>query len=107
MLLDVLDAFDEIPLCVGYRLDGRPIRSFPPCVADAERIEPVYETLPGWKQDTTGARRWDDLPSAAKAYVARLGAIVGAEIGMVSVGPDREQSIIKPQGSIARRLGIA
>ncbi len=107
MLLDVLDAFDEIPLGVGYRLDGREIRSFPPCVADAQRIEPVYETLPGWKQDITGVRRWDELPKAAKAYVERLGAVVGAEIGLVSVGPDREQSIIKPGGPIARRLGLA
>jgi adenylosuccinate synthase len=107
MLLDVLDAFDEIPVCVGYRLDGRTIRSFPPCVADAQRIEPVYERLPGWKQDTTGARRWDDLPEPARGYLARLGTIIGAEIGLVSVGPDREQSIVKPGGPIARRLGHA
>jgi adenylosuccinate synthase len=107
MLLDVLDAFEEIPVCVGYRLDGRAIRSFPPCVADAERIEPIYERLPGWMTDTTGARRWDDLPGAARDYLARLGTIIGAEIGLVSVGPDREQSIVKPGGPIARRLGGA
>jgi adenylosuccinate synthase len=107
MLLDVLDAFDEIPVCVGYRLDGRDIRSFPPCVADAQRIEPIYEHLPGWRQDTTGTRRWDDLPAAARGYLARLGAIIGAEIALVSVGPDREQTIVKPGGPIARRLGDA
>ena len=107
MLLDVLDTFEEIPLCVGYRLDGSSVRSFPPCVADAQRIEPIYETLPGWKQNTTGVRRWDDLPTAAKGYVARLGTVIGAEIGLVSVGPDREQSIVKPGGPIAARLGVA
>lgn len=106
MLLDVLDTFEEIRVCVGYRIAGREVRSFPPCVADAERIEPVYETLAGWKKDITGARRWDDLPQAARDYVARLGAVIGAEIAMVSVGPDREQSIVKPGGSIAKRLGL-
>ena len=107
MLLDVLDTFDEIPVCVGYRFEGRSVRSFPPCVADSEKIEPVYETLPGWKKDITGARRWDDLPQAARNYVARLGAVIGAEIGLVSVGPDREQSIVKPGGPIAARLGVS
>ena len=105
MLLDVLDAFEEIPVCVGYRLDGREVRSFPPCVADAQRIEPIYERLPGWKQDTTGVRRWEDLPRAARGYLDRLGAVIGAEIALVSVGPDRAQSIVKPGGPIARRLG--
>jgi len=105
MLLDVLDAFDEIQVCVGYRLDGRTIRSFPPCVADASRIEPVYETLPGWKKDTTGARRWDDLPDAARRYLTRLGEVIGAEIALVSVGPDRAQTIVRPGGAIAKRLG--
>jgi adenylosuccinate synthase len=105
MLLDVLDAFEEIHVCVGYRLDGREVRSFPPCVADALRIEPVYETLPGWKKDTTGARQWDDLPEAARGYLARLASIIGAEIALVSVGPDRAQSIVKPGSPIAKRLG--
>jgi adenylosuccinate synthase len=106
MLLDVLDTFDEIPLCVGYRLAGREIRSIPPRIAEAERIEPIYEILPGWKTDITGVRRFEDLPKAARGYVARLGEIVGAEIALVSVGPDREQSIVKPGGPIAMRLGI-
>ena len=106
MLLDVLDAFDEIPICVGYKLDGRSVRSFPTSVADAERIEPVYETLPGWKQDTTGARNWDDLPKAARAYLDRLSAIVGSELALVSVGPDRVQSIVKPGSTLAARLAV-
>jgi adenylosuccinate synthase len=106
MLLDVLDTFDKIPVCVGYRLDGKLVRSFPPCVSDSSRIEPVYETLPGWMSDTTGIRRWDDLPPEARRYLGRLGEIIGAEVGLVSVGPDREQSITRPGSAIARRLGV-
>ncbi len=102
MLLDVLDAFDEIRICVGYRLDGRDTRSFPPTVTDAMRLEPVYETLPGWRRDTTGARSWSDLPPAARSYLDRLGAIIGADVGLVSVGPDRVQTIVKPDGPLAR-----
>jgi adenylosuccinate synthase len=95
-LLDVLDTFDEIRVCTGYRLDGREIRSLPASSARASRIEPVLETLPGWSCDTTGVRRWDDLPEAARAYVDRLGEIIGTEVGVVGVGPDRSQSVIRP-----------
>jgi adenylosuccinate synthase len=95
MLLDVLDDFDEIRVCTGYRLDGRTIRALPPRLRDAERVEPVYETLPGWKSDTSGIRRWEDLPAEARAYLDRLGAVVGTEVAVASVGPDREQSIFR------------
>lgn len=104
MLLDVLDAFDEIAVCTGYTLDGRPVRSFPATVTDAARVVAVYEKLPGWKSDTTGARRWDELPNAARAYLDRLGAIIGTEVSLVSVGPDRAQSILRPGSALARRL---
>ena len=104
MLLDVLDTFDEIPVCTGYTLDGRAMRSFPPVVADAMRLKPVFERLPGWKSDTTGITAWDDLPREARAYLDRLGAIIGTEIAMVSVGPDRAQSIVRPGSVLERRL---
>jgi adenylosuccinate synthase len=104
MLLDVLDVLDEIPLCVGYRLDGATIRSLPPCVSDGARIEAIYERLPGWKTDTTGITRWDALPAAARRYLDRLSEIVGSEVALVSVGPDRTQSIVSPGSIIARRL---
>jgi adenylosuccinate synthase len=74
-------------------------------VADAARIEPELERLPGWKTDTTGMRRWDELPAAARGYLKRLGEVIGAEVAMVSVGPDRVQSIVREDGPIARRLG--
>lgn len=106
-LLDVLDAFDEIRVCVGYRLDGETVRSFPASIADAERVEPVWETLPGWNQDLTAARRWSDLPANAVRYLDRLSEIIGTEIGMVGVGPDRAQSIVRPGSWIERRLEVA
>jgi adenylosuccinate synthase len=95
-LLDVLDVFDEIRVGVGYRLDGRDIASFPASAVRASRIEPVYETLPGWSVDTTGVRRWEDLPANAQRYVDRLGEIIGAPVGMVGVGPDRSQCVVRP-----------
>jgi adenylosuccinate synthase len=95
-LLDVLDAFEEIRVCTAYRLNGGERRSMPASAAEAERVEPVWETLPGWMSDTTGIRRWEDLPERARAYLDRLGELIGAEIGMVGVGPDRTQSIVRP-----------
>ncbi|MCP3982263.1 MAG: adenylosuccinate synthase [bacterium] len=106
MLLDVLDAFDEIDVCVGYRLDGEELKTFPASIAACERIEPIYETLPGWKSDTTAIRRWDRLPAEAVRYVERLGEIAGTEITMVGVGPDREQSIVKPGSWLSRTLDL-
>ncbi len=104
-LLDVLDAFEEIRICTGYRLDGREIRSLPASPAEAARVEAVFEILPGWRRDTTGARRWDELPAAARRYLDRLGEVIGAEIGMVGVGPDRDQSIVRPNSWLARMMG--
>ncbi len=105
MLLDVLDDFEEIRICTGYRLDGALIRSLPASCTDTDRVEPVLETLPGWKRDTTGARRWEDLPAEARSYLDRLSRVIGAEIGLVSVGPDRSQSILKPGSWLARMVG--
>jgi adenylosuccinate synthase len=101
-LLDVLDAFEEIRICTGYRLDGREIASIPASAADGERVEAVYETLPGWMADTSGVRRWDDLPDGARAYLDRLAEIIGAEVSLVGVGPDRTQTIVRPGSWLAR-----
>jgi adenylosuccinate synthase len=94
--LDVLDTLEEIRICIGYRLDGKELRGLPASVAAAERIEPVYESLPGWRADTTGIRTWDGLPAEAHAYLHRLGEIIGTEVALVGVGPERSQSIIRP-----------
>jgi adenylosuccinate synthase len=101
-LVDVLDTFEEIRVCTGYRLDGREIRSIPASAVEAERVEPVWETLPGWMSDTTGIRHWEDLPELARGYLERLGELIGAEIGMVGVGPDRTQTIVRPGSWLTR-----
>jgi adenylosuccinate synthase len=103
-LLDVLDAFEEIKICTGYRLDGKDVESFPASVAMAERLEPVWETHKGWNTDTTGVRRWEDLPAAALAYLARLQEVIGTEVALVGVGPDRVQSIVRPESWLTRTL---
>jgi len=93
MLLDVLDGFDELKICTAYELDGRRITNFPSHVEDLRRVQPVYETLPGWQSDTTKVRRMHDLPPKAQAYLARLSELVGRPVGYVSVGPERTQTI--------------
>jgi adenylosuccinate synthase len=105
-LLDVLDDLDEIRVCSAYRLDGREIRAIPANVAESERVEPVYETLPGWKTDSTTAKSWEELPQGARRYLARLEQLIGAEISLVSVGPERTQSIVRPKTWLARELSL-
>jgi adenylosuccinate synthase len=91
--LDVLDSFGEIPVAVGYRLDGEVIDSMPADVERLDRVEPIYETLPGWQQSITAVRRLADLPSPARAYLDRLQDLAHAPIRYVSVGTRREQII--------------
>ncbi len=91
--LDVLDAFDEIPIGVGYRLDGDGCAEMPGDIAALERVEPVYETLPGWRQPISAARRLADLPAAARRYLDRMEELAGAPIRYVSVGTRRDQII--------------
>ena len=90
--LDVLDELDEIAICTAYKLDGRILPGFPADIEDLERAEPVYETLPGWKADTTGARSMNDLPENARRYLARVAELLEAKIGIVSIGPKRDQT---------------
>lgn len=91
--LDVLDTFGEIPVGTGYRLDGGLTEELPAEVEQLERVEPVYETLPGWRRSTEGARRMADLPPEARAYLDRLQDLAGAPIRYVSVGTRRDQII--------------
>jgi adenylosuccinate synthase len=91
MLLDVLSGLDELKICTGYRLDGDDVESLDP--ADLGKVECVYETLPGWQEDITGCRTFADLPDAAQNYVRRVSELVGRPVGIVSVGPGREQSL--------------
>jgi adenylosuccinate synthase len=93
--LDVLDALEEIPVCVGYRLDGRRLTEFPASIEDVERLEPVYEMHPGWRQDTTSVTEVEKLPARAREYVAALEGLFGAKAAVVSTGPRREETILR------------
>jgi len=93
MLLDVLSGFDELAICSAYMIDGRRVTQFPSHIDDVKRSEPVYETLPGWHEELTGVRRYDDLPENARRYLARIGELLGRPVTVVSVGPDRAQTI--------------
>ena len=92
--LDVLDALEEIKVCVGYEIDGKRIDTFPAVSHDLRKIKPIYETLPGWKSDTRGITKIDHLPANARRYVEFLSKFIGVEIGLISTGPERDQTII-------------
>ena len=92
--LDVLDTLATIKVCVGYKLNDTQLEYPPATVAVLDQVEPIYEELPGWRTSTAGVRRFQDLPDAAQAYVARLCQLVGARLAVVSVGPEREQVIV-------------
>jgi adenylosuccinate synthase len=91
--LDVLDTLPRIKICVGYRLHDTELTYPPANIAILGRVVPIYEEMPGWQSPTSGVRRFDQLPEAAQAYIARLCELIGARIGFVSVGPSREQII--------------
>lgn len=93
MLLDVLAGLPEVKICSAYEIDGKRVTQFPSHVDDLRRAVPVYETLPGWQADIDGVTRFDDLPKEARGYVARLGEVIGRPVSIVSVGPDRAQTI--------------
>lgn len=92
--VDGLDTVDRIRVCVGYRLNGKVIRYVPSDVRKLALCEPVYEEFPGWKTAIGGARRWRDLPAAARRYLGAIAELTGARPGIVSVGPDRNQTIM-------------
>ncbi len=92
--LDVLDTLSTIKVCVAYEVDGQRLENLPDNLRDFDRAVPVYEELPGWCEDTTGCRSFDDLPAAAQTYVKRIEEIAGVRVSMIAVGPDRDQTII-------------
>jgi adenylosuccinate synthase len=92
--LDILDGFDEIRVCVRYRLDGEEIDHLPASQGAQARVEPVYETIEGWKGTTAGARSWAELPAQAIKYVRRIEELIGAPVALVSTSPEREDTIL-------------
>ena len=95
--IDVFDTFDEIKVCVAYKdcRNDKVYTSYPTDVFIHKYLEPIYETLEGWKTDLTSIRNYEDLPENAKKYIARVEDLIGAPIGIISVGPDREQTIFR------------
>jgi adenylosuccinate synthase len=93
MLLDVLSQLAELKICTAYDLDGQRITDFPSHVDDLRRVVPIYETLPGWQKEISDVRRVGDLPTNARKYLDRLSELLRRPVEVVSVGPDRQQTI--------------
>ena len=92
--LDVLSGFEKLQVCVGYEKNGKTHEGVPVTVEDWSALSPVYETLPGWKEDISNAKRWEDLPVSAQSYIKKMEVWTGIPIEIVSVGPGREQTIV-------------
>ena len=92
--LDILDGFDEIKMCTAYKIDGEVINEFPASLKVLAKVEPVYETFAGWKSDISKIRRYEDLPANAKKYLERMAQVTGIKLGIVSVGANRDQTIV-------------
>ncbi|MGB2985030.1 MAG: adenylosuccinate synthase [Phycisphaerae bacterium] len=95
MHLDTLSGFEQIGLCVAYRVDGETRMTPPSDAASLERAEPVIELLPGWNGDLRAARRFEDLPTNARAYIERIETLVGAPVSLIGVGRDRSQTLVR------------
>ena len=92
--LDILDSFDEIKMCVDYKYKGEILHEIPASLKVLAEVEPVYETFPGWKCDITKVRKYEDLPENAKKYLERMAEVTGIKLGIVSVGPNRDETIV-------------
>jgi adenylosuccinate synthase len=93
MMLDVLSHFEQIQVCVAYEIDGERTDRLPSQADQVRRCKPVYETLPGWMHDVSNVRRLGDFPSNARRYIDRISELISVPVGVLSVGPDREQTI--------------
>lgn len=92
--LDILDGFDEIKMCTAYKVDGKIINDIPASLKILAKVEPVYETFAGWKTDISNVRRYEDLPANARRYLERMAEVTGIALGIVSVGANRDQTIV-------------
>ena len=93
--LDVLDAFDEIKVCVGYELDGEVIERFPSTAEELSRVKPIYQSLPGWKTETTHIKRWEELPKEAQNFIRFIEDYLQVPVPMISTGPQRSETILR------------
>jgi adenylosuccinate synthase len=90
--LDILSGYDRLPVCVAYRVDGEEVLDLP--IDDLDRAEPVYREVPGWHEPLSGARSLADLPAAAREYVEMIEREVGVKVFCISVGPERDETIV-------------
>ena len=97
MLLDVLSAVDELKLCTGYFIDGKEIDYMPSTVSELEKVEPQFITMPSWKEDISSIRNYDELPLNCRRYLETIEEKLGVKIAMVSVGPDKEATILREE----------
>ncbi|MCX4266146.1 MAG: adenylosuccinate synthetase, partial [Firmicutes bacterium] len=93
--LDILDTLPEIKICTGYSRTGVILKKMPSTLEELAKCKPIYETMPGWLADTSGCRRFEDLPENAQKYILRLEELCGLPVAMVAVGADREQIIVR------------
>jgi adenylosuccinate synthase len=105
MKLDVLDILDEIPVCIRYRLHGEEVTEMPATYRALEAVEPVYEMMPGWRTSTRGISRFDELPAEARSYLKFLEDRTGVEVGGVSTGPERTETIVRAGSKLERLIG--
>ena len=104
--LDVLDGMEELQICTSYRCDGASLTEFPGEIAQLAKCEPVYETIPGWREPTKGARAFKDLPDGARRYIARLEELTGVPAAVVSTGSGREDTIIRQESVAASWFAV-
>jgi adenylosuccinate synthase len=95
--LDILDELDQVKIAVSYEIDGVKVKSMPASLEDLGKVNVVYETLPGWKTDTSLCTQWKDLPEKAKAYIARIEEVLGVPVTWVGTGPRRENMLENPE----------
>ncbi len=101
----MLDELEKIPVCVAYRAGRREVTEMPATAAGLEAIEPVFECLPGWRTSTAGISSYEDLPQQARDYLAYLEKRTGVEIGCISTGPERNQTIVRHESRFAKLFG--
>jgi adenylosuccinate synthase len=92
--LDILDGFETLQVCTGYTVDGREVDHLPASEVAQMRAKPIYETIPGWKGSTAGARSWADLPAEAVKYVRRIEELIAAPVSLLSTSPERDDTIL-------------
>jgi adenylosuccinate synthase len=100
--MDVLDGFPTLKICTAYTVHGETLEHFPSEIGQLARCEPVYREVPGWTAPTAGAKRFEDLPAEARAYIAALEEVCGVPVALISTGSDRHETILR-QDSIAAR----